>query len=171
VRTQQGVSSNDAGPGHTPLGTRTRLYRREIRRRPSMAQPGQCGPGRQWPSPVSGDANRAWTLPIQCVGAGALSCLHWGADNLKRRMHHYRTPGPTQPTNRRLNDELRRVLSRGGRVEISIATDPQLEIDGQRVSANMRHKADRVLIEHAALVSAIHRGEDLVINLARESGP
>src|SRR5438105_8028990 len=29
------------------------------------------------------------------------------ADNLRRRMQHYRTPGPTEPPKLRLNDELR----------------------------------------------------------------
>ncbi len=93
------------------------------------------------------------------------------ADDLKRRMQHYRTPGPTQPTNRRLNDELRRVLTANGRVEVSIATDARLEIDGHKALANMRHKAYRVLAEHAALVSAIELASDAVINLVRETGP
>jgi hypothetical protein len=93
------------------------------------------------------------------------------ADNLRRRMQHYRTPGPTQPTNRRLNNELRRAVASGASVEAFVATAARLELDGVEVPANLRHKAHRVLLEHAALVRAIQAGTDLVINLARESGP
>jgi hypothetical protein len=124
------------------------------------------------------DSLRFPSMPVEpgiyrfAVSGRERSAVYIGeADNLKRRMQHYRTPGPTQPTNRRLNDELRRVLTADGRVDISIATNARLEIDGHHALANMRHKAHRVLAEHAALASAIEFGSDAVINLARETHP
>lgn len=131
--------------------------------------------------PVELDGNGSLRFPAMPIEPGIYrfalsgrerSSVYIGeADNLKRRMQHYRTPGPTQPTNRRLNAELRRVLVADGRVEVSVATDARLEVDGHKASANMRHKAYRVLAEHAALVSAIEVSSDTVINLAKESGP
>lgn len=106
------------------------------------------------------------------VSGPELSAVYIGeTDNLKRRMQHYRTPGPTQVTNRRLKNELGRVLRTDGRVEVSVATDARLVVDGHKALANMRHKAYRVLVEHAALVSAIELTSDKVINLTKESGP
>src|SRR4051794_10167008 len=49
-------------------------------------------------------------------------------DNLRRRGHHYRNPGPTQPTNIRLNAWLRGHLDRGGAVEFATATAATLTV-------------------------------------------
>jgi hypothetical protein len=40
---------------------------------------------------------------------------------LRRRMAHYRNPGPTQPTNQRMNTRLREHLAANGRAELAIA--------------------------------------------------
>jgi hypothetical protein len=52
------------------------------------------------------------------------------ADELRRRFAHYRNPGPTQPTNRRINALLKQLLADGGRASMAIATSARLEIDG-----------------------------------------
>ena len=89
------------------------------------------------------------------------------ADKLARRMQHYRTPGPSQPTNIRLNSELRRILASGGQARLAFASRARLEIDNQPAVVNLGDKAYRVLVEHAALVEAINSGADEVINLLR----
>jgi hypothetical protein len=117
------------------------------------------------------------TLPAEpgiyrfAISEAARTAVYIGeADNLRRRMQNYRTPGNSQPTNRRLNDELKRVLASGGAVGVSVMTAARLEMDADQALVNLRHKAYRVLVEHAALVPAIHKGTDAVINLAKESG-
>lgn len=89
------------------------------------------------------------------------------ADKLARRMQHYRTPGPGQATNIRLNSELRRVLAGGGQARLAIASRARFEINNRVAVVDLGNKAYRVLVEHAALVEAISSGADEVINLLR----
>ncbi len=88
-------------------------------------------------------------------------------DNLRRRMQHYRTPGPSQPTNRRLNSELRRILAAGGQARAAFASRARLQINQKEAVVSLGSKAYRVLIEHAALVEAINNEADEVINLLK----
>ncbi|MGE0252953.1 MAG: hypothetical protein AB7N54_00030 [Alphaproteobacteria bacterium] len=77
------------------------------------------------------------------------------ADQLSRRFQHYRTPGPSQRTNIRLNAFMRGVLADGGTASVAIVTDEiVIEMAGITGTVEMSHKSDRVLLEHAGLYEA-----------------
>lgn len=76
------------------------------------------------------------------------------ADRLRRRFQHYRTPGPTQTTNVRLNTLMLRLLEEGGVVAVCIVTSAWIEVEGRRSPLDLGHKAARLLIENAALTAA-----------------
>ncbi len=86
-------------------------------------------------------------------------------DNLRRRMQHYRSPGPSQQTNVRLNRIIQEALKTGGSVWLSIIT-----AKAHLVSATIKRqlgfekKSERVLLEHAALLEAAINGNS-VLNL------
>lgn len=75
-------------------------------------------------------------------------------DELARRLQHYRTPGPSQKTNRRLNQRMRQTLDARGRISVAIVINATwLAVNGEEREADLSKKADRVLLEHAALVA------------------
>lgn len=74
-------------------------------------------------------------------------------DRLKRRFQHYRTPGPSQSTNIRLNAKMRELVEAGGSVEVSIITDAELAVESIRQPLDLGHKAGRLLIESAAITA------------------
>lgn len=74
--------------------------------------------------------------------------------HLRRRFQHYRTPGPSQATNIRINDLLKAHLASGGNVEVDIIIDSViLTISKKEVGADLNDKATRRLIENAMLVA------------------
>ncbi len=89
------------------------------------------------------------------------------ADNLGRRMEQYRTPGPSQPTDLRLNSELRRVLAAGGQAGAAFASRARLQINQKEALVQLVSKTYRVLIEYAALVEALNSGAYEVIDLLK----
>jgi hypothetical protein len=79
-------------------------------------------------------------------------------DNLQRRFAHYRNPGPTQPTNLRLNALVKEVLGQGGNVEPAIVIDNAWIIrNGQEELADLTNKNVRRLFENAALITGQSR--------------
>lgn len=48
------------------------------------------------------------------------------SDRLARRMGNYRNPGPTQPTNQRMNAKMVRVIGAGGSVDVAVILEAQL---------------------------------------------
>jgi hypothetical protein len=80
------------------------------------------------------------------------------SDRLRRRFAHYRNPGPTQPTNRRLNTAMTALLEAGGSVSVSTSTAATIEVDGRRLQANLSGKASRLLVENAALLATQEGG-------------
>jgi hypothetical protein len=79
---------------------------------------------------------------------------------LRRRFANYRSPGPTQQTNLRLNQILKECLISGGKVAIDIAYEElELSIGGVVTRADLTDKATRRLAEYAALVA--HGGVDV----------
>lgn len=76
------------------------------------------------------------------------------ADRLRRRFQHYRTPGPTQATNIRLNAAMLELLRAGKDISVSTVTSARVEIDGAVSPLDLREKAARLLIESAALTAA-----------------
>ena len=91
-------------------------------------------------------------------------------DRLARRMQHYRTPGPSQPTNIRINAWLVDVLSARQAARLSVVLKGEVALDGQRRALRLDQKVDRVLAEHAALLVEQAAGRRLRNALVR-GGP
>ena len=84
-------------------------------------------------------------------------------DNLRRRLQHYRTPGPTQKTNIRLSTELQGHIAAGGSIEVDIVADRiELTVSGTPSRADMADRAVRRLLEQAALIAEAEVGADLL---------
>jgi hypothetical protein len=81
------------------------------------------------------------------------------ADRLRRRFRHYRTPGPSQTTNLRLNAAMVPLLLAGGVVIVCTVTEAQLDVDGAAAPLDLSRKASRLLVESAALTAARVAGE------------
>jgi len=96
---------------------------------------------------------------------GATAIYIGEADELRRRFAHYRNPGPTQPTNKRINALLKQLLANGGRASLAIATSATLEIKGVSDPLDLTKKAGRLLAENAALVTAALAGASRIENL------
>ncbi len=80
-------------------------------------------------------------------------------DRLRRRFQHYRTPGPTQSTNVRLNALMAESLANGRSIMASVITAVEAEIDGVRCRLDLRNKDARLLVESAALVACRELGQ------------
>jgi hypothetical protein len=86
------------------------------------------------------------------------------ADLLPRRFQHYRTPGPSQQTNLRLNPVMVSTLAAGGSITVEIAVAAHLTgAGGSAVPLDLTWKAARVLVERAAEVTERIAGA-LVLN-------
>ena len=80
-------------------------------------------------------------------------------DQLVRRFQHYRTPGPSQRTNLRLNALMRSALSEDMTISLATVTDEIcISLDGDERIADLTRKPERVLLEHAALYEAFASG-------------
>jgi hypothetical protein len=80
-------------------------------------------------------------------------------DQLSRRLQHYRTPGPSQQTNLRLNALLVEHLKRGDRVSLSAVTEGvTASCAGREHHVDLSVKSERVLLESAALLNARSAG-------------
>ncbi len=86
-------------------------------------------------------------------------------DQIARRFQHYRTPGPSQQTNLRLNQMMRDALANEGIVSVSIAIENISFLQEQiKHEADLTKKSERILLEHAAIVEALAMGTT-VLNL------
>lgn len=73
-------------------------------------------------------------------------------DQLDRRFQHYRTPGPSQRTNLRLNALMLEVLKAGDAISVAIMTEGAvITLAGREHEAHLLEKSERVLLEHAAI--------------------
>ncbi|MEU7529617.1 hypothetical protein AB0A74_28080 [Saccharothrix sp. NPDC042600] len=90
--------------------------------------------------------------------------------DLRGRFRLYRTPGPTQQTNVRLNDEMINHLRAGGRVVVAVATEAEVEVFGEVRPLSFRRKSARVAAEHAALAGLYLDGSREVVNRDPEVG-
>src|SRR5205807_614480 len=80
-------------------------------------------------------------------------------DTLDRRFQHYRTPGPSQSTNIRINALMREVVNSKGAVGVSVVVDGARITMGTRTKPpRLQNKSDRVLLEHAAIYVAREAG-------------
>lgn len=99
------------------------------------------------------------------LATGGKSSVYIGeGEDLRRRAAQYRTPGPTQQTNIRLNGVIRQLLTDGGSAHVSVGDKMTLTIDGAIVPLDL-HKNQRRLLEETALVAAIRSGVEHVENL------
>jgi hypothetical protein len=94
----------------------------------------------RWSRDVSGALALDGTAPpIPGVYAFAIDGqVHYvgvASRNLAQRLYFYAKPGPSQPTNIRLNQLLKDTLARGAEVEVYIACPPALEWNGWPISA------------------------------------
>ena len=90
-------------------------------------------------------------------------CYVGETDELRRRFQHYRTPGPSQQTNIRMNAEFRDHMAAGGSIEVDTVIDKiDVIADGESVRVDLANKAMRRLLEHAALVDEAAAGAKLL---------
>ena len=68
-------------------------------------------------------------------------------DRLRRRFQHYRTPGPSQPTNLRLNAKALELLESGRVIVISVVTEAVVTVDQAASALDLRLKSARLLVE------------------------
>lgn len=86
------------------------------------------------------------------------------SDRLRRRFQHYRTPGPSQQTNIRMNYSILTALNEGFEVVVSIIEQATINVDGIDSPLDLSRKSGRLLVESAVLSAAHLRGQ-LVENL------
>ena len=86
--------------------------------------------------------------------SGSLSIYIGESDNLARRMGNYRNPGPTQPTNGRLQARMLETLAGGGMVSVSVA----LEVTVDGATLDLTTRPARLLAENAALIRSGQQG-------------
>lgn len=85
-------------------------------------------------------------------------------DQLRRRFQHYRTPGPSQPTNIRINISISSALQESLEVVVSTIGLARIIVDGVDSPLDLSQKSSRLLVESAVLSSA-HLSGQLVENL------
>ena len=84
------------------------------------------------------------------------------AEEISRRLQHYRTPGPTQQTNRRLNTIMIDCLEADGVVSVDILLEASLKQNGIQIALDLTNKNQRRLLEHAAMVDEHFDGTSLL---------
>jgi hypothetical protein len=89
------------------------------------------------------------------------------ADQLQRRLAHYRNPGPSQRTNIRINELLYTHLRYGSSAQLALATKVHVQTAAGRMEQvlDLSVKAARLLAENAALVQAQAEGAGDLLNL------
>lgn len=81
-------------------------------------------------------------------------------DGLRRRAQHYRTPGPTQPTNVRINGEIVAALEARVTVSVSVITRAAISVDGRPPrDLDLSRKTSRQIVENAAMAEVIAEHE------------
>ena len=86
------------------------------------------------------------------------------AAQLRRRVYQYAKPGPSQMTNLRMNVEMREHLTAGGRIEMSVITDADIEIEGRAARLDLAEASSRRLIENAVLRGVREIGLERILN-------
>ena len=85
-------------------------------------------------------------------------------DRLRRRFQHYRTPGPSQQTNIRMNYSILSALNEGFEIVVSTIEQATINVDVIDSPLDLSRKSGRLLVESAVLSTAHLRGQ-LVENL------
>jgi hypothetical protein len=74
--------------------------------------------------------------------------------DLRRAFQHFRTPGPRQPTNLRLQGEMLACLGSGGTVTAEICTRALLLVEGADMEADLFNERMRKFVKSAAVAAA-----------------
>lgn len=82
--------------------------------------------------------------------------------NFRRRFYAYTKPGPSQSTNQRMKERFLRLGAEGGSSTLEIANRVDVRVDGQGVSVDVGNVFMRRLLENAALIGALSRGDEIV---------
>ena len=91
---------------------------------------------------------------FRLVGNGPERHCVGEASELRRRFQQYRTPGPSQQTNLRLNGLFCDHLEGGGQIELDLATDGvEVGSGGRPVPVDLNDAAMRNLVESAGIVA------------------
>jgi hypothetical protein len=85
--------------------------------------------------------------------------------SMRQRFGNFRNPGPTQPTNQRMNARIKQHLGDGGRVDVSFVRDVSIDLDGQPVEDRLVNSSQRLILENLALIAAEAEGIDQIENL------
>jgi hypothetical protein len=91
---------------------------------------------------------------FRLAGADAPSVYIGESDDLRRRLGHYRNPGPSQRTNVRMNDLVRACLAAGGAVQVAVVTEALLWVAECVEPLDLRQRASRLLLEEHLIGSA-----------------
>lgn len=94
------------------------------------------------------------------VAPGRVTVYIGEAVDLRRRADGYRRGYERQATNRRINARMRAHLAAGGRIDVAVATQASLAVDGTARALDLSRKASRLLAENAA-IHAVPAGESL----------
>lgn len=87
------------------------------------------------------------------------------ADDLRRRFQHYRTPGPTQATNIRLNERFSHAPNQGAKIAVAIVVaSAWIRREDSLEQADLALKTVRRLFESLALVA---ENDTLITSLNR----
>ena len=127
-----------------------------------------CSLSLQWhpKGPLLIDSNARVTFPKVAAAAGLYRfsarypdgrCANYigESENLHRRFGNYRNPGPSQPTNLRINAWLKNLLDEDG--EVFVTTAEQAWLDGKL--ADLSRKATRRMFEQMAI--ALEHADDV----------
>ncbi len=81
---------------------------------------------------------------------------------LQRRFQHYRTPGPSQTTNIRINALMKEILNSGGEVRVSVITSASSNANHLDLSnvthLDLRDKVARLMVEQAWILNVKSEG-------------
>jgi hypothetical protein len=102
---------------------------------------------------------------FRLTGVGQSAVYIGETVNLRQRMAGYRNPGPTQPTNKRMNARLREHLAADGRVQLSMARRVAIVAGERVIEERLDHTPQRRLVENLALIEADAEGIDQIENL------
>lgn len=81
-------------------------------------------------------------------------------DELRRRAQSYRTPGTSQRTNVRMNQELLEAIQSGARVWCAVVTEAFISLNGGASQPlDLSRKTGRLIVENAAMAAILAERE------------
>lgn len=108
---------------------------------------------------------------LRSEDAGGPYCYVGESLDVRRRWTHYRSPGPSQLTNRRINSLLMLEIGAHGPARLRLAAICRLRVDGLSTTADLGRQSVRRLFEHAWQVALATGGERLINLGDRPSSP